>query len=286
MPWVAGRGENVAAGRRLSRGPLWGQGGRARPDRLAVLPSTPSSGASRGPAPGVSASTSSTRVISRPRSESDRQTRSDRVQPWSAVASVHRHFQGGGGAGCVSRPVVSSVVRPLCHFSRYGLARRPRARVGRGRSFAHRRQLHALLCVHCAEGLNCRLGVTLHADLESPRCRPSGSTPRVGCTQTSERTHRASSSIVISNPMKGRSTSRSEIVVLREKCARKAASAAYLPSGRYVALKYLADGWWKTRAETEASGSIMWPSVSWMPTSSGRSTRHSVSWSARFGHAG
>ena len=40
---------------------------------------------------------------------------------------------------------------------------------------------------------------------------------------------------------------------------------AVFGAGRYVALKYFADGWWKTRADTEASGSIMWPSVSWMP---------------------
>jgi hypothetical protein len=40
-------------------------------------------------------------------------------------------------------------------------------------------------------------------------------------------------------------------------------------SGSYVALKYLADGWWKTSAETEASGSIMWPSVRWRPIWSG-----------------
>ena len=35
------------------------------------------------------------------------------------------------------------------------------------------------------------------------------------------------------------------------------ASELGLAARTYVALKYLAAGWWKTRAETEASGSIM-----------------------------
>src|SRR5262249_8775326 len=42
------------------------------------------------------------------------------------------------------------------------------------------------------------------------------------------------------------------------------------------ALKYLASGWWKTRAETEASGSIMNPSVRLRPIRSGRSRSNST----------
>jgi len=54
----------------------------------------------------------------------------------------------------------------------------------------------------------------------------------------------------------------------------------------YSALKYFASGWWKTSADTEASGSIMKPSVRWIPICSGWSSRHSVAWSARSGQAG
>ncbi len=44
-----------------------------------------------------------------------------------------------------------------------------------------------------------------------------------------------------------------------------------------AALKYFASGWWKTSADTDASGSIMKPSVSVTPIrSSGRSSRQSV----------
>src|SRR5713101_6492854 len=52
------------------------------------------------------------------------------------------------------------------------------------------------------------------------------------------------------------------------------------------ALKYLASGWWKTRADTEASGSIMKPSVRPRPICSGRSRSNSARWSARLGQAG
>lgn len=44
----------------------------------------------------------------------------------------------------------------------------------------------------------------------------------------------------------------------------------------YSALKYFAAGWWNTTAETDASGSIMNPSVSCTPICSGFSSRHSV----------
>ena len=48
------------------------------------------------------------------------------------------------------------------------------------------------------------------------------------------------------------------------------------PPGITQALKYFASGWWKTSADTDASGSIMKPSVSCMPMRSGCSSRHSV----------
>jgi hypothetical protein len=52
------------------------------------------------------------------------------------------------------------------------------------------------------------------------------------------------------------------------------------------ALKYFASGWWKTSAETEASGSIMKPSVRASPICSGCSRSKRMRWSARFGQAG
>jgi len=50
--------------------------------------------------------------------------------------------------------------------------------------------------------------------------------------------------------------------------------------------KYVASGWAKTRAETDASGSIMKPSVRSTPTSSGRSSRKRPACWPRSGHAG
>ncbi len=47
------------------------------------------------------------------------------------------------------------------------------------------------------------------------------------------------------------------------------------PSSCAPTAKYTASGWWKTIADTEASGSIMKPSVSAMPISSGRSRSNS-----------
>src|SRR5262249_7615637 len=52
------------------------------------------------------------------------------------------------------------------------------------------------------------------------------------------------------------------------------------------ALKYLASGWWNTSADTDASGSIMNPSVRPRPICSGRRRSKSTRWSPRFGHAG
>ena len=50
--------------------------------------------------------------------------------------------------------------------------------------------------------------------------------------------------------------------------------------------KYLASGCANTIAETDASGSIMNPSVNSTPISSGFIKPNSFAWSSRFGHAG
>ena len=72
----------------------------------------------------------------------------------------------------------------------------------------------------------------------------------------------------------------------RDEQGNTAACARAALGHQSAALKYFAAGWWKTSAETDASGSIMNPSVRAMPTSSGRSRRQSVAWSARSGQAG
>ena len=73
----------------------------------------------------------------------------------------------------------------------------------------------------------------------------------------------------------------------RHREPERAPAAGARRRGHQSALKYFAAGWWKTSAETEASGSIMKPSVSRTPISaSGRSSRQSVAWSPRSGHAG
>ena len=51
-------------------------------------------------------------------------------------------------------------------------------------------------------------------------------------------------------------------------------------------IKYLASGWAKTIADTDASGSIMNSSVKWTPMSSGLMRLNSFAWSSRFGQAG
>jgi mRNA interferase MazF len=52
-----------------------------------------------------------------------------------------------------------------------------------------------------------------------------------------------------------------------------------------LAVKYAQSGWWNTSALTLASGSIIMPSVSRTPISSGRSSFHIDCWSSRLGHA-
>src|SRR5207253_11426691 len=66
---------------------------------------------------------------------------------------------------------------------------------------------------------------------------------------------------------------------------RREHGGAYRPAPP-ATLKYVASGWWKTTAETLASGSIMQPSVSSTPISSGRRTRKRICWSSRRGQAG
>ena len=56
---------------------------------------------------------------------------------------------------------------------------------------------------------------------------------------------------------------------------RREHGGAYRPAPP-ATLKYVASGWWKTTAETLASGSIMQPSVSSTPISSGRRTRKRI----------
>jgi hypothetical protein len=53
-----------------------------------------------------------------------------------------------------------------------------------------------------------------------------------------------------------------------------------------AAEKYVQSGWWKTIAETDASGSIIMPSVSPTPMSAGCSSSNRAAWSSRSGQAG
>src|SRR5258707_180948 len=68
---------------------------------------------------------------------------------------------------------------------------------------------------------------------------------------------------------------------------RKMAPTLAQPSGVSPPTeKYVQSGWWKARALTLASGSIIMPSVSWTLISSGRSSFHRPTWSSRSGQAG
>ena len=65
-----------------------------------------------------------------------------------------------------------------------------------------------------------------------------------------------------------------EAVEPRQPGIERAKPIAFRAQG--YALKYFAAGWWNTSADTEASGSIMKPSVRRTPMRSGRSRRQSV----------
>ena len=60
----------------------------------------------------------------------------------------------------------------------------------------------------------------------------------------------------------------------------------YITAAPSSAVKYAQSGWWKTSALTLASGSIIMPSVSRTPISSGRSSWNRPRWSSIFGQAG
>src|ERR1039457_1795232 len=60
---------------------------------------------------------------------------------------------------------------------------------------------------------------------------------------------------------------------------------AITASVSFLAVKYAHSGWWETSALTLASGSIIMPSVSPTPMSSGRSSFHIACWSSRLGQA-